>query len=116
MYVSHSLTEVARLSDHLVWIEDGRVKDAGPVSQVLGQLDFARGLVAQHGSSILNELCPTVLQIVDLSPSDCLVRLGHRGGEGPVLLARITRRSCMRLGLTAGTGVFARVKSVAVPD
>jgi molybdate transport system ATP-binding protein len=173
VYVSHSLTEVARLSDHLVWIEGGRVNTAGPVSKVLGQLDFARwwdeeagvvldgtvhdhdhhfhltevrtplgdltihqrpeapgtrvrvqvyardvslGLAAQHGSSILNELCLTVLQIVDLSPSDCLIRLGHQKGQEPVLLARITRKSCSRLGLTAGTAVFARVKSVAVLD
>lgn len=42
VYVSHSLTEVTRLSEHLVWIADGSVREAGPVSQVLGRLDFAR--------------------------------------------------------------------------
>jgi molybdate transport system ATP-binding protein len=42
VYVSHSLTEVTRLSDHLVWIADGSVREAGPVSQVLGRLEFAR--------------------------------------------------------------------------
>lgn len=42
IYVSHSLTEVARLAHRLVWLVDGRVVDSGSVSQILGRLDFAR--------------------------------------------------------------------------
>jgi molybdate transport system ATP-binding protein len=42
IYVSHSLTEVARLSNQLVWLVDGRVSDTGSVSHVLGRIDFAR--------------------------------------------------------------------------
>lgn len=42
IYVSHSLSEVARFSDHLVWLAEGGVGALGPVSQVLGRLDFAR--------------------------------------------------------------------------
>lgn len=42
VYVSHSLTEVTHLADHLVWISHGNVSEAGPVSQVLGKLEFAR--------------------------------------------------------------------------
>jgi molybdate transport system ATP-binding protein len=174
VYVSHSLTEVARLADHLVWLVDGKVGDAGPVSQVLGRLDFAHwwreepgvvlectvrdhdkefqlttvstplgdltihrrpeepgtrmrvqinardvslGLSAQQGSSILNELQLVTLDVADYSPSDCIVRLGgSEGGEGPVLLARITHKSRVQLGLKGGLRVFARVKSVAVLD
>jgi molybdate transport system ATP-binding protein len=173
VYVSHSLTEVTRLSDHLVWIADGRVREAGPVSQVLGRLDFARwwgeeagvvldaivqdhddefklssvrtalgdltihgrpehpgteirlringrdvsiGLTPQEESSILNELPLSVLEIVDTSPSACLVRLGKVAKSEPVLLARITKKSRIRLGIVPGKEVFARVKSVAVVD
>jgi len=174
IYVSHSLTEVARLSDYVVWLTEGRVGDAGPVSQVLGRLDFARwwgeetgvvlegnvhehdtefqlttvstplgpliihrrpeapgtpvrvqinardvslGLTAQEKSSILNELKLIVLEIADLSPSNCLVRVGDPGAAaGPVLLARITRKSLTQLGLEPGLEIFARVKSVAVLD
>lgn len=41
LYVSHSLKEVARLADHMVWMEEGRVKDSGPLQQVLTNMDLA---------------------------------------------------------------------------
>jgi molybdate transport system ATP-binding protein len=170
LYVSHSLTEVARMAEHLVWLMEGRVADAGSVGQVLGRMDFARwrgeeiatlldarirshdeeyhltdvttplgalvihrrsegpgtairvqinardvsiGLEPQHRSSILNELPLDIVEIADLSASDCLVRLA-RGADSPVLFARLTRRSRDQLALTPGQRVFARVKSVAV--
>ncbi len=70
----------------------------------------------QPMGSILNELSVTVLEILDLPPSDCLVRLGRTDSLGPVLLAKITRKSRAHLRLEPGTHVFARVKSVAVLD
>lgn len=42
LYVSHSLAEVGRLADHMIWLVDGRVKAAGPPADVIGDLDFAR--------------------------------------------------------------------------
>jgi molybdate transport system ATP-binding protein len=42
LYVSHSLAEVARLADHMIWLVDGRVQAAGPPSEVIGNLEFAR--------------------------------------------------------------------------
>jgi len=39
LYVTHSADEVARLADTLVVLDHGRVKAAGPVSQVLSQID-----------------------------------------------------------------------------
>jgi len=45
------------------------------------------------------------------------MRLGDPSApEGPVLLARITRKSLTQLGLEPGLEIFARVKSVAVLD
>ncbi len=173
LYVSHSLGEVARLADHLIWLVAGRVADAGPVSHVLGQLDFARwrgeeittvlegrvlehddvfqltrvgtalgdvwihrraesihtpirvqvnardvsiGLARQEASSVLNELSVRVLEVADVSASDCLVRMARAGSDGPVLLGRVTRKSRTQLALEPGLDVFARVKSVAVLD
>jgi len=173
VYVSHSLTEVTRLSDNLVWMTEGTVRVAGPVASVLGRLDFARwwgeeagvvvdgvvrahdqeyqltvvstplgdltihgrpeppgtsirlringrdvsiGLSPQTGSSILNELSVSVIEITDTSPSSCLVSLGCSEQPESVLLARITRKSRSQLKLEPGTHVFARVKSVAVVD
>ena len=42
VYVSHVLREVARLSDHLVWLVDGRVAASGAPADVLARADFAR--------------------------------------------------------------------------
>ena len=57
VYVSHSLTEVTRLSDHLVWMAEGRVRAAGPVSQVLGTLDFARWWGEEAGMVLDGTVC-----------------------------------------------------------
>ncbi len=42
LYVSHAADEVARLADHLVLLEAGRVKAAGPLGELLTRLDLAR--------------------------------------------------------------------------
>lgn len=42
IYVTHAMEELTRLGDHLVVLEGGRVKAAGPVAQTLSSLD------AQH--------------------------------------------------------------------
>lgn len=39
LYVSHAPDEVARLADHLVVLEGGRVVAQGPIKDVLGQVD-----------------------------------------------------------------------------
>ena len=41
LYVSHSLTEVARLADHMVWLKEGRVVDSGSVQEMLTKMDLA---------------------------------------------------------------------------
>lgn len=40
IYVSHALEEVARLADHLVLIEDGRVHAQGPLTELMTRLDL----------------------------------------------------------------------------
>jgi molybdate transport system ATP-binding protein len=40
LYVSHAADEVARLADHLVVLEDGRVLGAGPLAETLTRLDL----------------------------------------------------------------------------
>ncbi len=41
LYVSHSLTEVARLADHMVWLKKGRVVDSGSVQSMLSKMELA---------------------------------------------------------------------------
>jgi molybdate transport system ATP-binding protein len=44
VYVSHSLDEVARLADHLVLLESGRVLASGPLAPTLARLDLPTAL------------------------------------------------------------------------
>ncbi|QDU86402.1 Sulfate/thiosulfate import ATP-binding protein CysA [Planctomycetes bacterium Pla163] len=56
LHVSHSLREVARLARDLVWLEDGRVREAGPARELLplvGSTDdelaaALRGTLVEH--------------------------------------------------------------------
>ncbi len=78
--------------------------------------DVSLSLVAQPGSSIVNQLEATVEAIADdTHPSQVLVRLRTRAGSS-ALLARVTRRSAHALALAPGKAVWAMVKSVALLD
>jgi len=172
LYVSHSLKEVARLADHMVWMEGGRVRASGSLQKVLTRLDLSaeRGdeagailettvtlhddayhLTALDGccgrvwinrldmepgrtvrvhvpardvsinleksgdSSILNIWQTVVEDICEISPSQVLIRLScNSNRDGPRLLARITRKSCVKLRLKPGMKVFAQLKSAAL--
>ncbi len=174
IYVSHSLKEVARLADHMVWMEEGRVRASDSLQRVLTRLDLSveRGdeagailetVVALHDdnyhltaldgccgrvwvkrldmepgrtvrvhvpardvsinleksgdSSILNIWQSVVEDICEMSPSQVLVRLSCASGrDSPRLLARITRKSCVKLRLKQGMKVFAQLKSAALID
>lgn len=48
LYVTHSLEEVARLADHLLVLERGRVREQGPMLDVLSSLDSS--LQAEEGN------------------------------------------------------------------
>ena len=168
LYVSHSRDEVARLADHLVLLEAGRVQATGPVSELfsrldlslahavdsesvieavvagydeafeLNRLDFTGGCFAlagsqlphgrsvrlqvrardvsltlerQSGTSILNIFPAVVDQLVAEGSAQTLVRLALAGTP---LLARITRKSAVELGLQPGKSVYAQVKSIAL--
>ena len=78
--------------------------------------DVSLSLVAQPGSSIVNQI-PAVVEAIagDAHPSQVLVRLRTREGAS-ALLARVTRRSAQALALAPGLAVWAMVKSVALLD
>lgn len=49
VYVSHAQDEVARLADHLVVLEQGRVLASGPLGSTLARLDLPMALEADAG-------------------------------------------------------------------
>jgi molybdate transport system ATP-binding protein len=53
LYVSHSLDEVARLADHLVVLDAGRVVVSGPLAQTLARLDLPTASLDDAGAVIL---------------------------------------------------------------
>lgn len=40
LYVSHSLAEVSRLADHMLYLENGQLRAAGPLNQLLTRADL----------------------------------------------------------------------------
>lgn len=52
LYVSHSLKEVARLADHMIWMESGRVRSAGPLNDVMAGTDLASGDEEEVGAVV----------------------------------------------------------------
>jgi molybdate transport system ATP-binding protein len=44
VYVSHSIDEVARLADTVVWLDAGQVRATGTAASLLGRLDFGQAL------------------------------------------------------------------------
>lgn len=169
LYVSHSPDEVARLADHIVVLDGGRVVAAGPLKDTLARLDLPIQLGEDAGvvldavvaerdaqwhlarvefpgghlwvrdgghalgqavrvrilardvsiaqqrishSSIQNCLSAVVDEIADDDhPALALVRL--KVGPSSVL-ARLTRRSAVGLGLLPGLPVWVQIKAVAL--
>jgi len=92
-----------------------------PVRVAVHARDVSITLAPAEQTSILNILAATVSEISQEDPARVTVRLrlqdsgqGSGDGEGVYLLARITRKSCERLGLAPGRGVYAQIKSVAL--
>jgi molybdate transport system ATP-binding protein len=92
LYVSHSPDEVARLADHLVVMEGGRVLAAGPLGGMLARLDLPFRLGEEAGAVL-----DATVGAVDTEWH--LVRVDFDGGS-------LWARDC---GLTVGHRVRVRV-------
>jgi molybdate transport system ATP-binding protein len=74
LYVSHAPDEVARLADHLLLLEAGRVTAAGPTRELMTRLD----LPLAHGDAAAALVAATV---TDLEPAWQLAYLAFAGGR-----------------------------------
>lgn len=73
--------------------------------------DVSLALAAPADSSILNVLPGTVAAVAEDSPGQWMVAIDLGGVR---VLARITQRSGLSLGITPGKAVYAQIKGIAV--
>ncbi len=101
LYVSHSSDEVARLADHIVALDDGRVVAAGPLGETLARLDLPIRLGEDIG---------VVLEaaIGAIDPEWHLARVDFSGGK------LWTRDRGLPVGKRVRVRVLARDVSLAI--
>ncbi len=97
VYVTHSPDEMARLGDHLVLLETGRVRAQGPVESLMTRLD----LPLAHGDAAASLIDA---RAVGHSPADSLSVLDFEGG-------RLLLPQAAGAALPAGTPVRIRVQA-----
>ncbi len=107
LYVSHALDEVARLAEHLVLLDAGRVLAHGPTSELLTRLDLplAQGDAA---SAVVSG------QVLDHDPRDYITRIafGVDGGQAGVL--QLSSARARPVGQTLQLRVQARDVSLTL--
>jgi molybdate transport system ATP-binding protein len=74
LYVSHAPDEVARLADHLVLLERGRVVTSGPLDSLLTRLDLPLAVGDSAGAWIEGE-------VIGYEPNYHLLSIAFRGGQ-----------------------------------
>lgn len=94
LYVSHAPDEVARLADHLVLLEAGRVLAAGPTRELMTRLD----LPLSHGDSAAAIIDATVTR---LEPQYHLSHAEFAGGQISLLNPRLLVGQRVRVRIQA---------------
>ncbi|HEX5394535.1 MAG TPA: TOBE domain-containing protein, partial [Rhodocyclaceae bacterium] len=100
LYVSHAPDEVARLADHLVLLEQGKVLASGPLTETLARLDLP--LAADEDAAVA-----IAATVGDHDDHYHLTRLDFPGGE-----IWVTRRD-LPVGTPTRLRILARDVSIA---
>ncbi|KEF30799.1 Molybdenum transport ATP-binding protein ModC [Marinobacter nitratireducens] len=104
IYVSHSAAEVARLADHIVMMDRGRVVAEGPLQETLARTDQPFGLEEDAGV-ILNAT------VREMEPNWHLARAEFEGGH-----LWIRSRDSLHQGQRIRLQVLARDVSIALKE
>ncbi len=94
IYVSHALEEVARLADHMVLLEDGKLRAQGPLQQLLTRSDLPLAH-SDRATSILDA------QVVGYDEHYRLAELSFAGIHLKVPCEQAPRGEHLRIGLAA---------------
>ncbi len=112
IYVSHSMEEVARLSQTLVIVSDGKTIAHGPVADILARVDLGRATGRHEASALLEGRISQVdrawgLSTVDLGEGQTMQVPGLETATGEAIRLRIRARD-VALALDRPTGISIR--------
>jgi len=120
VYISHSPDEVARLADHMVLLDAGRVLASGPIAEVTARLDLPLALddnagVVLDGTAVS---CDAGYGLADVRVGDCVVRLTHGPvAAGAALRLRILARDVsLSLSAHAESSILNQLPATVVAD
>ncbi len=97
IYVTHAMDEVARLADHLVLMEAGRVQASGPLAELLARTDLPLAGADDAGVVL-------AAQVIEHDPAYGLTKLQVQGATGATLWVG---------ALAQGPGSAVRVRVLA---
>ncbi|WP_337954638.1 molybdenum ABC transporter ATP-binding protein [Sediminimonas qiaohouensis] len=103
VYVSHDLSEVARLADHMVMMRAGRVLRAGPVAELLSDPGMADAI----GVREMGALMPAR---VTRHHDDGLTELGVSGGQLFLPRVQAAPGTALRLRIAAHEVILSRTR------
>jgi molybdate transport system ATP-binding protein len=121
LYVSHAQDEVARLADHLVLLDQGRVLASGPIGETLARLDLPPALsddagVTLQGTATAYDPHYGLLTLA-LPHSHLTLRVAHRSVEtGTALRIKIQARDVSLTGQPDGHSSILNRLAVTVVD
>lgn len=110
VYVSHSISEVMRLADRVIVMQDGRVHAAGAASDVLGQPGFSGNLDRREAGAILSGQVEANNSLPGLVPvrlrNELLLVPGRQQDNGRHVRVHVPARDVM-LATTRPEGISA---------
>jgi molybdate transport system ATP-binding protein len=79
LYVSHAAEEVARLADHVVLLDDGKVLASGPAADTMARIDLSLGLEIDAGVLVEGtvEAVDSVYELLQLDAAGGTLYVAH---------------------------------------
>ncbi len=118
LYVSHSTEEVARLADHVVLLDGGRVLASGSAADTLARLDLSMALADDAGVTVhgVVENFDPHYGLLRLCAAGATMHIAHKAlAPGSALKMRILARDVsVTLGPLTGSSILNQLQATVV--